>query len=167
MTYKSKSVANTILDIAQSDGENLTNMKLQKLLFFSQGWALAYSGKPIVDEQAEAWDYGPVFPCVYHEFKAYGSRPITSRATELDIGSFSLVQVPPVPDQRARAFLKSVWDVYGKFSAVALSQLTHAVNSPWEEARRANPGMRNTDIPIESIKSYFESVKNKSQAAKA
>jgi uncharacterized phage-associated protein len=155
MSFPATSVANTFLDIAESDGATLTNMKLQKLIYFAQGWALGTRGYPIVNEQAEAWQYGPVYPSVYHAFSSCGANPIDRRATDIDFANFCIVPVPAVDNADARAFLASIWQSYGKLNATQLSQLSHVPNGPWDRARRESGGMRGTDIPVAYIKDYF------------
>ena len=84
MTYKALDIAYKLIYTAQEDepngGERLTNLKLQKLLYYQQGYHLAVFGTPLFDEQVEAWMYGPVVPCVYDEFSNSGSNvlPITT-----------------------------------------------------------------------------------------
>ena len=53
-------------------GDMMTNLRLQKLLYFAQGWHLARYGKPLFDDDIEAWQYGPVVPSVYNAYKQYG-----------------------------------------------------------------------------------------------
>lgn len=166
MSFKATAVANTLLDIAKAHGQTLTNMQLQKLIYFAQGWALAYRGVTIVDEQAEAWPYGPVFPSVYHEFKRFGSAPILTKATEFDPKNW-LREVPSVDNPDAKAFLESIWASYGKFSGPQLSQMTHVDDGPWALARRESQGMRSTDIPLGSITQYFQNLRQKSEAPAA
>jgi uncharacterized phage-associated protein len=68
MAYKALDIANKILAKASSsDSEELiSNMKLQKLLYYQQGFHLAYFGTPLFDEEIETWMYGPVVPAVYY-----------------------------------------------------------------------------------------------------
>lgn len=87
MGYPVKAVANAFLQIAEKHDAKLSPLKLQKLVYISHGWHLAIEGQNLVsDEFAEAWQYGPVFPSLYHEFKGAGKGAITSPATDLEIG---------------------------------------------------------------------------------
>ncbi len=54
----------------------ITNLMLNKLLYFAQGHHLAEYGKPLFGETIEAWKYGPVVPSVYRKYKLYGKDPI-------------------------------------------------------------------------------------------
>ena len=53
----------SIIDVAEhilTEQGEMSTMKLQKLLYFSQGWALAWTGVPLFVEEFEAWASGPV-----------------------------------------------------------------------------------------------------------
>ena len=76
-------VARFFIDLAkrQNDldrGDMMTNLRLQKLLYFAQGWHLARFGRPLFDASIEAWPYGPVVPEVYRAYKEYGREGIAS-----------------------------------------------------------------------------------------
>ncbi len=70
-------VANYFLSLVNEDqGEGITNMKMQKLVYYAQGFSLAMLNKPLFEEPIEAWQYGPVVPTLYHAFKKYGNVPL-------------------------------------------------------------------------------------------
>lgn len=73
---KTMDVANFVVDIASSEGRPVTNLKLQKVLFFLQGFCLDNYNSPIVDGSFAKWKYGPVEEEVYQEYKSNGSSPI-------------------------------------------------------------------------------------------
>lgn len=50
----------------------LTPLKLQKILYYVQATFLAQHGQPLFNEPIQKWQYGPVVPSVYFEFKDYG-----------------------------------------------------------------------------------------------
>lgn len=157
MSYSAKAVANYFIALAKKRGEKLTPMKLQKLVYFAHGWHLALTEHPLIDEKVEAWQYGPVIPSLYHEFKSYGKGSISEPATDLD-DSLNFV-VPELPvdspaDLYAKALIEKVFDVYGKYSGIQLSNLTHIKGSPWEQTWQPNLP-KGTDIDESIIKSYF------------
>lgn len=171
MKYSAQAVANTLLDLAEKAGKPLNPMQIQKLVYFSHGWHLAITGRPLLNERIEAWTYGPVVPSLYHDFKEYGSGAIKDRATTMRLaispktGRRTVIQIvaPTIEDEGgseeeraiARGVINKVWQVYGRFSAVQLSQMTHERSGPWDTTRRANPGVRGVDIPDELIKADF------------
>ncbi len=163
--YSPAAAANFFLKTGLEKDVPLTQMKLHKLLYYAHGWHLALIEKPLLNEMVEAWEYGPVVPSIYHEFKDLGSKPISRLATDLALGerddeglaSFFFHE-PSIAatDPFVPALLKRIWEVYGKFSAAQLSRMTHAADSPWTEARKANPGIRGVDIPNDCIRSFFK-----------
>lgn len=171
MPYPVKAVANYFLDLAQESGRAVDPLQLQKLVYFGHGWYLALTGVPLVDEHPEAWKYGPVFPSLYHGFKQYGAEPISGRAEDwrLDAnpatGRHTLLRpVTPTLDddpdvarrEYAKQVLRRVWDVYGSWTAVQLSQLTHVPGGPWDLTRRQNPDRTGSDIADPIIRAHFQ-----------
>lgn len=170
MGYPSKAVANAFLDIAREHGATVTPLKLQKLVYIAHGWSLGLTAKPLVsDEHPEAWQYGPVFPNLYHEFKEFGKGPVTKRATEFDLSgpgiSFDLVE-PKIPadDSYTWALLRRVWDQYGKFGGIGLSELTHQSGTPWAQVWNQSHGIKNADIPDNLIMEHYKMLRDKSVA---
>lgn len=110
-------------------------MKLQKLVYVSHGWNLAFEG-PLVHEPVEAWKWGPVFRSLYGEFDEFGSGEITRRATAFDGGRLSVCEIGITdyenPDSEVTSgFLESIWGIYGGYSAGELSNITHREGTPW------------------------------------
>src|SRR3546814_10577509 len=88
--YDPRGVANLLLDLAEVRQKPISNLVLQKLLYFAHGRFLIESKKPLLAGYFEAWQFGPVHPTVYHAFKAATDRPIGFRAIHVDkIGSAS------------------------------------------------------------------------------
>lgn len=148
MAYDSKAVANYFLNLSKVDDEPLTPMKLLKLLYYAHGWYLAICGQPLLDERIEAWEYGPVVPSIYSEFKHFGNNPISTPATEWkltgdddDLFGFNVVS-PTIPDgeenEFVRQLLQRIWEIYKPFSAIQLSSMTHETGSPWEKVLRGH-----------------------------
>ena len=139
MPYDPKAVANYFLQLAKKEGLGLSPLKLLKLVYIAHGWHLGLTDEPLLNEHPQAWKYGPVIPSLYHEFKIYGSGPISKPATELvedpETGwSFDVVEVPPLnskDDKNTCEFLDSIWSAYKNFSALELSKLTHQPSTPW------------------------------------
>ncbi|GHT67147.1 hypothetical protein AGMMS50239_29810 [Bacteroidia bacterium] len=124
MAYKVLDIANKIIKIASDNdaGELVSNMKLQKLLYYQQGFHLAYfSGKPLFEENIEAWMYGPVVPSIYEKYKTEGSNGLNYEGDVIILSS-----------KREEALFNEVMRVYGEFSAIGLMNLTHS-ESPWKE----------------------------------
>lgn len=165
MAYDAKSVANFFLSLAKSEGEAISPMKLQKLVYYAHGWYAGYTGKPLINERVEAWQYGPVIPSLYHEFKHCGAGPITSLAT--DFVDMEIEVVPPPADAGVQKFLQNVWTSYGRFTGIRLSEMTHAPGGPWEQTWKEAAGAKGADIPFERIAEHFKAAAAKVKQASA
>jgi len=162
MVFSATAVANDFLKIARAEGETLTSMKLQKLVYYAHGWSLALANEPLISNRIEAWDYGPVIPDLYQAFKKYGTEAITELAHKVTVrgGKLSLttptLEDSPESAERtgAQQIIKRVWELYGGFTAAKLSNATHAPGTPWAQVYR--PGQRSILIPNPIIKAYFE-----------
>ena len=152
--YSALTIANAFIERAKEAGEFLTAMQLQKLVYFAHGWHLAITDKPLIDEQIEAWRYGPVVPSIYQAFLRFGAGPITEVENRDELGA-------PLFDETTRELLDKIWDVYGGFSAPRLSVMTHRSGTPWDKTVRAAAQKYGgslpigTDIPMEEIKKHF------------
>lgn len=128
MCYCALDIANKILAKgASSDaGELISNLKLQKLLYYMQGFHLAFFETKLFKEDIVAWQYGPVVPEVYNKYKIHNNSGI--EPTE-DVIKLS---------ENEELLFDEVFAVYGEFSAIGLMNLTHQ-ESPW------------CDTPINSV----------------
>lgn len=161
MSHPSRAIANYFIDVASNSG-GVSPMKLQKLVYFAHGWHFALYDEALLDEQIEAWQYGPVISTLYHEFKDYGNRPITRMATQFVIGEGEYrIVTPTIPDDAdLKAFLDRIWEVYGDYTAIQLSNMTHEEGTPWDTVWGEHGVPRGTDIPSECIKEYFVSLRD-------
>lgn len=130
--YDPRAIANLMLDEADRLGIKITNLALQKLLYFAHGIFLMQKQKPLVSGYFEAWQFGPVHPSVYRAFKEAGSAPITMRATGQDplTGGPRVIHKPDDPD--LIALVQEILRSYGRMSPGQLVDLSHAKGSPWE-----------------------------------
>lgn len=163
VAYPSYAVANELLLLGREDGISITPMKLQKLVFYANGWYLAVAKEPLIHEQVECWKYGPVVSSLFHHFKEYGSEEIRRPAVRFKKKDGRWVKVVPKLPQDAvteREIIKEVWDAYKSYSGVKLSNMTHAKGTPWEKVYSSYDGdpPLGTDIPSEEIRQYFESL---------
>lgn len=153
--YSAKAVANHFLSRYGKHG--ISPLKIQKLVYIAHGWHLALHGEPLVeDEYAEAWEYGPVFASLYHEFKHRGRLPIAELASELDIDMNKLRPRIPASDKDMHDFLDEIWEAYGDYSGFQLSSMCHQPGSPWAEARERSSGRKNVNIDDSIIKEHYE-----------
>ena len=142
MAYKALDIANELLRLAdEGEGDLMTNMKLQKMLYYQQGFHLAYFGTPLFNEDIEAWMYGPIVPVVYDAYECNGRMgivPDPDRSIEFE------------NDEEWRLFLK-VYDIYGQYSAIGLMNMTHG-EAPWVNSSHGHGKV----ITHESMKTFFK-----------
>lgn len=143
------SVANFFLNIVDRDaGSTITPLKLQKILYYAQGYHLAINDKALFDEDFQAWAHGPANPAIYDKYKEYGCSSI-SEPKENDVPNF---------DHDLVDFLYSIWNTFGIYDGRYLEELTHK-ETPWVEARKGfQPGeICTTVITKDSMKNFFKS----------
>ncbi|MDF1781944.1 MAG: DUF4065 domain-containing protein [Alcanivoracaceae bacterium] len=128
----------------QEDAETgISNLKLQKLLYYAQGFHLAIFENSLFPDHIEAWAHGPVVPNVYHAYKEYGRSAIPAPSPE----GVTLCSTFGADQQE---FLNEVYEVFGQFSAWKLRNMTHE-ETPWLE-HEESAGI----IPEEDLKQYFK-----------
>lgn len=141
---KVQDVARFFIDLAarQNDaemGDLMTNLRLQKLLYFAQGWHLARFSRPLFEAPLKAWSFGPVVPEVYHAYKSNGRSGIAEKF-DLPADTFTDSELE---------LLLDVAREYADFSTSALVALSHKPDAPWSHT--AQPGT----ISLNAIQDYF------------
>lgn len=162
MAYPAESIANVFIDLAKKDGKHLSNMKLQKLLYFAQGHSFSLRGEELIEDDAEAWEYGPVYADVYHALKHYGAGDIAKKIAHPFYDPDDKDDVDPwcKPEEKdVCEFLRAVWNAYKDVSPIRLSEMSHVPKGPWAKVRRESPGARSAVIPKTEIRDYFKSLK--------
>lgn len=137
-------VAKYFLNRSGQTGELLTNLKLQKLVFYAQAWHLAVLGRELFPDHFEAWVHGPVCPNLYHHYKSLGYNPIPC-----------VDDCPCFPEDTAD-LLEQVVELYLGESAYTLERMTHG-EVPWINARGDLPpdAPSNNIITKDSMKNYY------------
>lgn len=144
--YDANSIARWFIYRANNQEEtDLSNLKLQKLLYYSQGHHLAQFSTPLFEDEIQAWSHGPVTPAVYHVYKSTGCEPL----------SVDPFDSKPAIDEETNDFLEQVWTTFGSFSAWKLREMTHA-EKPWLSSFRN--GELNIEISRDSMQQYFRSL---------
>jgi uncharacterized phage-associated protein len=139
-----KNVAELFLSWANKDGDLITNLKMQKLLYYAQAWYLVnFKGNPLFDDVVEAWDLGPVIPNTYHLYKRFGYNAISYKSNNNEEKVFTHPQL---------AYLKEFYRKYIGFSAHELVNMSHN-DAPWKET--FEEGALNKIIPNALIKKYY------------
>jgi len=124
------------------EDSNLTNLKVQKLLYYVQGFHLAIEDTELFPETIEAWRYGPVCPEIYHELKSYGANAITKAVEGKDFTK--------IFSQEQRELVDEIYEVFGQYSAWKLRDMTH------EEPTWINNQDSASEITQDEMKEYFK-----------
>lgn len=140
-------VAKKIICRMNETGKEITQLKLQKLLYFTEAYYMVtYNAKELFKEEFYAWTYGPVCKEVYDEYKMYLNSPISSNDCN-DLPSLG---------KDAEESIAKVCDVLGDLSSSQLIQLTHMQSSPWSKLN----SFRNERISKTDTREWFAKVFN-------
>ena len=168
--HRPEGVANAFLKKSQKDGTIITQMKLQKLVYIAHGWMLGLSGKPLVNQEPEAWERGPVFPQLREHVKNSGSNPIGDLIHENDDSPFAFFSnqlrgaiITADLDEYEQLVIDHVWTRYGQMGPFDLSDLTHQPNTPWSITFENGDG-RNCPIDNKLIRNHYSQLAQKSAA---
>ncbi|MDO8590504.1 MAG: DUF4065 domain-containing protein [bacterium] len=149
--YTAENVAKYLVYLASQEfvGDNeeregITNLKLQKVLYFAQAYYLSKIGRPLFSDNIEAWEYGPVVPNVYRKFRFNESNPIICKEDKSSVSG------------EDKEVLKKIWGTFGGYSASKLVDITHA-HTPWKEANKSTSKV----ISRKAIKEYYAPLLNK------
>lgn len=140
-------VANLFLRWGNEEGDLITNLKMQKLLYYAQAWHLVFFKKPLFKEDVEAWELGPVLSAAYQEFKKFKFNPIKYKSDNKELKLFTDKQLE---------FLSSCYETFIRFSAHDLVNMTHN-EQPWKDAYENGKEI----IPHESMKRFYTELKKK------
>ena len=168
--YDARSVANLLLDEADRLSIEVTNLSLQKLLYFGHGFSLVEHRRPLVIGYFEAWDHGPVHPLVYHSFKGAGRNPITFRVGGLDAMTGAFRRLSEITSPQALSLVWKVLTGYDRSSLSILLDIAHARGGPWHFVMKKaehSPvvGMRITnDIILERFRRQVVGVNNQRES---
>lgn len=144
-------VAERIISLSHEKQSPVSNLKLQKLLYYAQAWHLALYKNSLFEDEIEAWVHGPVVPEVFRRFRDCKWKPIPIRKN---------------PHVAFNSHLEEVWRVYGNFSAYDLERLTHS-EDPWKLARIgfAPDASSNNIISKTSMRNYYSARLNEKKKA--
>lgn len=140
---KAIQISNYLISLTQNNPEeNLTNMKLQKILYYLQGYHFAIFNEELFEEEIEAWKYGPVVSQVYNSYKIYGNNSIPVPENKDSFDSLTDLK---------KNFIIKVYGYFRQFDPIKLMELTHG-ESPWLDAFG-----QSTVIDREKLSDYFKS----------
>lgn len=138
--YKALIIARYVIRYCRDRGYYVSNLKLQKILYFIQAEFLTTKGIPCFSDRIEAWDFGPVVPAVYHEYKHFGSSNIIEEIDEI-----------PTISTIDQGLINGKIEECNQYSASQLVDFTHH-QTPWLKAYKK---YCNNVIGNDAIKEFF------------
>ncbi|EAB5332913.1 DUF4065 domain-containing protein [Campylobacter jejuni] len=136
----------------KDESNSLSKLKLQKLLYYSQGYYSAIYDKPLFDEEIRAWEHGPVVKEVYDHFKNLEGNTIhfneENTLNEQELKNMSLEE---------KEIIDEVYELMGQYSAWKLRDKTHN-ELPWLETydEKYKTDEQKNIISKEKIRKYFK-----------
>ena len=138
--YSALDIANFLVYLMADSYSDLSNMKLNKLLYYAEGHYLKQTGKSLFDERIMAWQHGPVVREVYDVYKKYSGKPIKTYDNQ---------RIDNLSDE-VKSFLVDIARTYGRYTAGTLRNMTHKPKTPWSSVNVGD------EITKDNIKSYFD-----------
>lgn len=135
-------VSRYVIQYCKAHNYSISNLKLQKILYFIQAEFLVSLGRPCFPEEIHAWDFGPVVPEVYREYKMFGASEIPRFLVTPQL-NFT---------KKEKKLIDDMIDASAKYSANTLVEITHS-QDPWKNAYYKKG--QNSVISNKSIKKFF------------
>lgn len=157
MTYSVMDIARYVINYSIDIEKPISNLKLQKLLYYIQAACLIENDQPCFNELFTNWRHGPVQEDVYHVYKKYLGRDIWEKQESYREVVFGLDSIMEIVEkkfskeiilEKDRDLIEKVINSYKDISAWSLVEKTHT-EDPWIKTDR------NDIIPVPLIKSYF------------
>jgi uncharacterized phage-associated protein len=118
---------------------DLTNLKLQKLLYYIQVLSLKRTGKPLFNDKIEAWDYGAVVPEIYYQYQSFGKHILDTDRPNLMLEPLEVKMI-----------IDDVVADKGRFAGIALMEMIHKEN-PWKITRTQKDKIITTELILLDI----------------
>ena len=131
--YDPRSVVNCMIAIGNRRGIKLTNVAIQKLLYFAHASFWIEFNRPLIDGVFEAWEYGPVCPPIYHSLKQYGREAVSIPIQKHDLFTGEVTEITQPDDEDVRLHIGLILNRMGNLSPGHLIDLSHAKGGAWEE----------------------------------
>ena len=137
--YTASDIPKYIITKCTRDTQPISNLQLQKILYYVQRQYVKQQDEPLFADVIEAWQFGPVVPNVYYNFCGYGSMSIIAQYPEVKV------------DQQARQIIDPIVEAKRALNPWDLVEDTHRPDGPWDITYRNGQGNRSV-IPIDLIK---------------
>ncbi len=155
--YDARTVANEFIRLASQSGKPLTNMQIQKLVYIAHGYCLAIFNHPLINEQVQAWRYGPVIPELYYALRQYGAGFVPQPLPVESMEGLS---------PQDQTLIETVFNAYRRFNGAQLSTMTHQPDSPWKQVYDPRADFHSEVINNNLIKNYYAKLLHERAAIK-
>jgi len=147
-------IADYFIGLSNVTGSLITNLKLQKLVYYADAWHLANYDTCLIEEDFQAWVHGPAIPALYGQYKEFGWQPILR--TDLDENTYNKLLDELKP--QTKKLLEVVCESYFSLTAFELERLTHN-EDPWKITRDGLPDDQPSEKVIDKnlMKDYYKS----------
>lgn len=147
--YKSIDIAYWLVKKAKNTGfTDMTHLRIQKMTYIAHGWMLGLYDRRLIEEDVEAWLYGPVIPNLYNQLRFMKNANIIPRDLER-------YKCDTYFSAFMEDFLNKIYDVYSKPSGGALIEITHEKGTPWHTAT-GGKFFYKTILPMDIIKNHYK-----------
>lgn len=137
--YAAVDVAKYIVTKCIKDETPITNLQLQKILYYIQRDYLRLEGSRLFPDEFEAWKFGPVIPAVYYAFSRYGSQPISKKYLDIELEKADCEMIDPIVEKKR---VLNPWN---------LVEDVHKKGGAWDQTFNNGEGYRRI-ISLELIK---------------
>lgn len=149
-TITALQLTSEIVRLEKLNNRTKTHLQLQKLAYFCHGWFLAIHEDPLVNEEFEAWRFGPVLPSAYYTLKVFSSNNIPADHP------FIRDSAPKSLDKKKSEVIDKVLSIYGELSGKDLVEMSHDKDGPW--AKIWDKDNASSVIKNAEIKKYFQKI---------
>jgi uncharacterized phage-associated protein len=129
--------------LGQLSGWSLSNLAMQKIGFIAEMLHLGRHDAPLINEQWQAWSYGPVQPDLYHAAKVFGSAPVKN----------IFMASPLMPESTQEKAVRDAYVMMKDLRPGQMINITHQPTGAW--AQNYQPGMKGRIIPKSAIKAEY------------
>lgn len=139
--YKVLNIAHYVVDKCTNENNPISNLQLQKILYFLQRDYLKNYKQPLFEEKIEAWVFGPVVPLVYYEYCGYGALKIDKTYNDIEI------------EYDDKNFVDSIIEERREYNPWSLVSETHQEGSAWKRIYKNGEGNKQ-EISLDYMEKY-------------
>jgi Uncharacterized phage-associated protein len=166
MAYKAKDIADYVVWHANAIRKKITNLQLQKIMYYLQAYNLIKHGEILYEDSIEKWKLGPVVDKVYQEYKGYGAKNIDSVPDKVDfdfekgltVSHFSIEKSPI--SKQTKDDLNPIIESLLKFEGYDLVKMTHKQPMWRKDKPKIDDGIRHIQYDNNEIEKYFTQNRN-------